>query len=111
MELFMIKTGFYEIATRKEAERRALAVWAREEQARLRMERRQRIVSQAIEPRYLRPKMFYYLYSIPDISVASSIDRTQLLLALQDLRAKEKATGQALEAEKKAIKEKLKQLP
>jgi hypothetical protein len=42
--------------------------------------------------------------------VSSSINRNQLLSALQDLRAKEKATGQALDAEKKAIKEKLKQM-
>ena len=53
MELFMIKTGFYEIATRKEAERRALAAWAMEEHARLRMERRNRKESQAVESRYL----------------------------------------------------------
>ena len=61
MELFMIKTGFYEIATRKEAERRALAVWAREEQARIRMERRQRMVPQAVEPRYFATNDIYFV--------------------------------------------------
>ena len=35
MEMFMIKTGFYNVATRKEAERRALAQWEREEAVRL----------------------------------------------------------------------------
>mmetsp|Transcript_62476 Transcript_62476/g.167562 ORF Transcript_62476/g.167562 Transcript_62476/m.167562 type:complete len:88 (-) Transcript_62476:84-347(-) len=41
METFMIFTGFYEVATRKEAERRALEMAAREEQARIRRERRE----------------------------------------------------------------------
>ena len=35
MEFFMIKTGFYDVATRKEAERRALAQWEKEEAVRL----------------------------------------------------------------------------
>jgi hypothetical protein len=32
MEAFMVKTGFYAVATRKEAERRAMAQWELEEQ-------------------------------------------------------------------------------
>ena len=35
MEFFMIKTGFYDVATRKEAERRDKAKWEREEAVRL----------------------------------------------------------------------------
>ena len=38
MELFMITTGFYKVATRKEAERLAMAKWEAEE-----AERRQQL--------------------------------------------------------------------
>ncbi len=47
---------------------------------------------------------------IHDIVVSISTNREKLLSALQDLRVKEEATGQALDAEKKSIKEKLKQM-
>ena len=39
MELFMITTGFYKVATRKEAERLAMAKWEAEEAERRRQER------------------------------------------------------------------------
>eukprot|EP00953_Heterococcus_sp_UTEX-ZZ885_P002603 1922-Heterococcus_DN1.PRE.3 len=45
MELFMIETGFYDVATRKEAERQAAAMSGEDAQAQLleRQERRARI--------------------------------------------------------------------
>mmetsp|Transcript_17355 Transcript_17355/g.42423 ORF Transcript_17355/g.42423 Transcript_17355/m.42423 type:complete len:137 (+) Transcript_17355:377-787(+) len=46
MEMFMIKTGFYEVATRKEAERRAIAQWELEEAERLRQqEQRKKLIA------------------------------------------------------------------
>jgi hypothetical protein len=55
-------------------------------------------------------KSFFIFGCVHDIMISCSIDRNQLLSALQELRVKEKAMGQALHAEKKAIKEKLKQV-
>ena len=102
----MIKTGFYEVATRKEAERRALAEWAREEQARLRYERRAQRASQSSENRCADAA--HSSFSTASVTRRCRTDREQLIIDLNELRRKEQATGLKLDAEKQAIKEKLK---
>mmetsp|Transcript_32743 Transcript_32743/g.79294 ORF Transcript_32743/g.79294 Transcript_32743/m.79294 type:complete len:135 (-) Transcript_32743:23-427(-) len=77
-EAFMIKTGFYEVATRKEAERRAMKQWEIEEAARLR----------------------------GDVQIGDG-GRSKAMLAaeLLKLRERERAEGVRLDEEKAKIKE------
>jgi hypothetical protein len=58
MEFFMVKTGFYAIATKKEAERRALVLREQEERTRLRHERRR----QKLENQHELPQLVKHKY-------------------------------------------------
>ncbi len=123
MEFFMIHTGFYEVATRKEAERRALAQWAREEHARLRKERREKTESRQLDQRLDSGHSPFYetldlclIFGYTTLSdwtifVFCSTERENLLQNLENLREQEKSKGLRLDAEKLEIKAKLKILP
>ena len=80
MEAFMIKTGFYAVATRKEAERRAMAQWERDEMDRVKDERKRQKIEREKQDRQ------HY--------------RQRLEEELRGLRAKERETGVALHGEK-----------
>lgn len=82
MEMFMIQTGFYEVATRKEAERQAMRKWEYEEEERMREERRQRRREENLQ----------------------KMNASELCLELEGLRRREKERGEDLGIEKQQIK-------
>jgi hypothetical protein len=84
MEMFMIKTGFYDVATRKEAERRAMAQWEREEAGRVQEQRALERARREAE----REKQDLQHY------------RKRLVEELTTLRCKEQAEGVKLNDEK-----------
>ena len=90
MELFMVKTGFYAVATRKEAERRAMAQWELEEQKRASVERSRR--------RQERERQDREQY------------RERLRQELTALRRKEVETGVKLDADKALVKRQLREI-
>ena len=90
MEAFMVKTGFYAVATRKEAERRAMAQWEIEEQKRASAERCRRR-----QERELQDREQY---------------RERLRQELTALRRKEVETGVELDADKALVKRQLREI-